>query len=152
MNYLVAHLSDDYLLEIADYFANRNPAPDHVTPPPLTIEQSARAKALISDGVRSRALPACAACHGERLMGRDPDVPALIGLYPDYIRAQLGAWKIGARSTLAPDCMGAIARKLTDPEIAELSNWLAAQPVPTDTSRAPPQRLAEACVPVGIAP
>ena len=117
----------------------------------VTLAQSARAKALIFDGTKSRALPACAACHGERLMGREPAVPALIGLYPDYVRAQLGAWKIGARTTLAPDCMGAIARKLTDQEIAELSDWLAAQPVPTDTSRAAPQRLPEACVPVGLA-
>ena len=69
-------------------------------------------------------------CHGEALTGVAPAVPALIGMPRDYLNAQLGAWRNGARHALAPDCMAQIAQRLAPADISALSQWLAAQPVP----------------------
>ncbi len=130
MNYMVAHQSDAYLREIADYFASLQlPYPPAQSPlaDPATLERGRR---LVASGDPSRQLPACIACHGERLTGMQPAVPSLVGLSRDYLNAQFGAWRSGTRQAAAPDCMADISRKLTPDDIAALSAWLASQPVP----------------------
>jgi cytochrome c553 len=81
-------------------------------------------------GDATRGLPACVACHGAAMTGVLPAVPGLLGLSRDYLNSQLGAWQTGQRHAQAPDCMAAIARKLSGQEVAAVSAWLAAQPVP----------------------
>ncbi|MCM5680127.1 c-type cytochrome [Schlegelella sp. S2-27] len=129
MTYLVEHLSDDYLMEIAQYFS----ALDLPYPPPQTVaaapEVLARGEALVLRGDPARRLPACVQCHGEALMGVSPAVPGLLGLPRDYLNGQLGAWKTGQRRAAAPDCMAKIAAALTPDEIASVSTWLSSQPV-----------------------
>lgn len=129
MMYLVDHLTDDYLREIAVYFAVLDlPYP----PPPATsvpAEVLQRGDALVRRGDPARKLPACSACHGERLTGVQPTLPGLLGLPRDYLIAQFGQWVNGKRKAAAPDCMGEIARKLTTEEISAVATWLSAQPV-----------------------
>jgi cytochrome c553 len=84
----------------------------------------------VEHGDAARALPACAACHGGRLTGVQPAVPALLGLPRDYLNAQLGAWREDTRRARDPDCMAEVARRLLPGDIAALSAWLAAQPMP----------------------
>jgi len=136
MTYLVAHLSDDYLKEIAGHFAGL-----HLPyAPPATIAMSpqvaAAAQKLVLQGDAQRKLPACVACHGERLTGVQPAIPGTIGLPRDYLVAQLGAWKNGSRKAAAPDCMAQISRQLTADEIGALSSWLASRPLPADMTPA----------------
>ncbi len=130
MRYLMAHLSDDYLREIAGYFAQR----EVPYPPPLGAQASApvlaQGRALVMQGDATRALPACVACHGPAMTGVLPAVPGLLGLSRDYLNSQLGAWRTGARRAQSPDCMSEIARKLSVHEVGAISAWLAAQPVP----------------------
>ena len=57
---------------------------------------------------RGRFRPACS-CHGPGLTGMEPGVPGLLGLRPNYISAQLGAWRYGTRTAKAPDCMQIVA-------------------------------------------
>jgi cytochrome c553 len=130
MNGLLALLDDDYLKEIAAYFAGLDlpyPAPAAVTAP-----QALRAagEALVRRGDAARALPACNDCHGAEMTGRAPFIPGLLGLPRDYINAQLGAWRNGQRHAAPPDCMAEVARRLAPEEIGAVSAWLAAQPVP----------------------
>jgi cytochrome c553 len=129
---LMAPLTDAYLREIAEHFA----ALDLPHPPTpalrATPEQAALGERLARRGDAARGLPACIACHGVRLTGRAPDVPGLLGLPPDYIAAQLGAWANGLRRAHAPDCMATVARRLAPGEVAALAQWLAAQPMPAD--------------------
>jgi cytochrome c553 len=138
MTHMVKLLSDDYLNEIAAYFAQLElpyPAPQ---PGPTTPQGLARGEALVRQGDAARGIPACASCHGAALTGVLPDVPGLVGLPRDYLNAQLGAWKTGLRSALAPDCMARVVTRLGPQDIAALSMWLASQPVPVQAKAVPP--------------
>ncbi len=142
MNYMVAHQSDAYLREIADHFASLQlPYPPAKAP---LVDKAAleRGRRLVANGDPARQLPACTACHGDRLTGMLPAVPSLVGLSRDYLNAQFGAWRSGTRQAAAPDCMADISRKLTPEDIGALSAWLAAQPVP-DNMHAQPKTPAK---------
>lgn len=134
MTWMVSQLSDDYLREIADHFASIKapyPAPPPASLPAATLE---RGKALALQGDAARNLPACAACHGERLTGVQPFIPSLVGLPRDYLNAQFGAWRNGARHADAPDCMATIAAKINDEDLLAVTGWLAAQAVPAQAA------------------
>jgi cytochrome c553 len=130
MTWMVEHLSDDYLREIAAHFASRHPPYPAPPPPSVSPEVLERGRRLVVAGDPSRALPACTACHGEALLGAQPAVPGLLGLPRDYLNAQFGAWLNGTRRAMAPDCMATIAKRLPPADIAAVTAWLAAQPVP----------------------
>ena len=137
MSELIAPLSDAYLKELAGHFASLDlpyPPPQRPTASPAELT---RAEQLIRQGDTTRRLPACTACHGERLTGTQPAVPGLLGLSRDYLNGQLGAWRSGQRRAQAPDCMAAIAKALTEAEINSMTQYLAAQPLPRDTHPAP---------------
>lgn len=133
MTHLVKHLSDDYLREIAAYFAQLDLPFSPPQPGPTTPQGLALGADLVKQGDRARGIPACASCHGAALTGVLPDVPGLVGLPRDYLNAQLGAWKTALRSAPAPDCMGRVAARLSPQDIASVSMWLASQPMPLDT-------------------
>ena len=136
MSGLLAPLSDTYLREIASHFAALElPYPP---PAPAGLSESAQkiAVRLVGEGDATRHLPACTTCHGEALTGTAPFVPGLVGLPRDYLNAQLGAWRTGKRVAQSPDCMAEVARTLAADEIATLSSWLAAQPVPVNAKPA----------------
>jgi cytochrome c553 len=130
MTRMVDLLSDDYLREIAGYFAALDlpyPAPARST---ATAQQLQRGQQLVQQGDGARGVPACAQCHGAALTGVAPHVPGLLGLPRDYLNSQLGAWRTGERRAHAPDCMADIARRLPDEDVAAVSGWLAAQALP----------------------
>jgi cytochrome c553 len=126
---LLAPLSDAYLREIAEHFANLElpyPPPQVATG---SVDALTRGEALVTRGDAALRVPACVQCHGEALMGVAPAIPALLGLPRDYLNAQLGAWRTGNRQALEPDCMAQVAQRLAPQDIAALSQWLAAQRV-----------------------
>ncbi len=132
MTYLVSHLTDDYLREIADHFAALDlpyPPPQTSGAPPAVL---ARGEALVRRGDPARGVPACSRCHGEAMTGVAPAMPGLLGLPRDYLVGQFGAWAGGERRALAPDCMREVARRLSGDDIAAVATWLSAQPVPRD--------------------
>ena len=127
---LLAPLSDVYLREIAEHFANLElpyPAPQRATG---SVDALTRGEMLVLRGDAALKIPACVQCHGTALMGVAPALPALIGMPRDYLNAQLGAWRIGNRHAMPPDCMAQVAQRLAPTDISALSQWLAAQTVP----------------------
>lgn len=133
MNALLAPLSDTYLMEMAQHFSQLDipyPAPATATAPAAVMN---RGKQLVLRGDASQKIPACVQCHGEKLTGAAPGVPGLLGLPRDYLIAQLGGWQTGQRQAHAPDCMGDIAQRLSGVDVAAVTHWLAAQPVPLDS-------------------
>ncbi|MGE5650718.1 MAG: c-type cytochrome [Bacillota bacterium] len=147
MAYMVQHLSDAYLQEMANYFA----AQEVPYPPVPALEVSpatlGKGRALAMSGDASRKIPACVACHGEALTGVAPFIPGLLGIARDYINAQFGAWRSGARRAMAPDCMGRIASQLSPEDISAVSAWLATRQVPPNAAPASslPAPLPVAC-------
>lgn len=136
MTYMVAHMSDAYLTEMAQYFANLHPPyppPQATNVSPATLD---RGRALVMSGDASRNIPACIACHGRNLTGVLPAIPSLVGLPRDYLNSQFGAWKTGSRKAAAPDCMAQISQQLSPDDIGAISAWLASQPVPNDMTPA----------------
>jgi cytochrome c553 len=137
MTWMVTPLSSEYLHEIADYFAAEHlPAPvlDRAT---LSTTELERGRQLVTRGDTRLRVPACIACHGERLTGALPAVPGLVGLPRDYINAQFGAWRNGTRRAHAPDCMATIAGRLSLSDVSAISAWLASEPLPADPKPAP---------------
>ncbi len=126
----VGRLNDGYLWAMAEHFAALDlpyPAPARSTASTATL---VRGQQLAQHGDRASGVPACVACHGATLTGLLPRTPGLLGLSRDYLNAQLGAWRTGARRAHAPDCMAEVARRLAPDDVVAVSAWLAAQPVP----------------------
>jgi cytochrome c553 len=151
MTWMVSQLSDAYLREIAHYFSSVHapwPPAEQASLPAAMLE---RGRTLATRGDPARQVPACAACHGERLTGVAPAIPAVIGLPRDYLNAQFGAWRNGSRRAAAPDCMATIAQRLSNEDVLAVTAWLSAQPAPADTApaRAAPGKLPLACGSVG---
>ncbi len=145
MAYLLENLSDDYLREIALYFAVQQPPPPPASrEAPLPAALAARAEQLVRQGDAARQLPACTACHGAQLGGIQPGVPGLTGLPADYLIAQLGAWRTGKRHAREPDCMAQIAKQLPEAELAAVARWLALQ-APAGPVDTPPPSWPMSC-------
>ena len=129
MTYFVEQMSDDYLREIAGYFASL----DLPYAPPQTVgapaDEIARGQALVRQGDAAHGIPACVQCHGTAMTGVLPSIPGLLGLPRGYLVEQFGAWRTGQRKALAPDCMAKVATSLTPADITAVATWLSSQPV-----------------------
>jgi cytochrome c553 len=131
MTYMVGGLSDNYLHEIAVYYSSlKTPYPE--TTARADAQTLALGQELAMRGDKSRDIPACASCHGTGLTGLLPGIPGILGLFPDYIGAQLGAWRDGKRNSVAPDCMARVASRLTGADVSAVAAWLATQPASPD--------------------
>jgi cytochrome c553 len=138
MNHLVQHMSDDYLRDIAKYFAELDLPypPAQVTT--LTLAEQRTAERLVLRGAPERGLPACVSCHGQQMAGMLPAMPGLLTLPADYLVAQLGAWRTDQRMAKEPDCMAHIAKRLAPDEVSVVAKWLSAQTLPSGTKAAAP--------------
>lgn len=129
MTYMVNHLPDAYLREIAGHFSQQHLPPLATPQPALPAAVIERGRMLAMQGDRAIGVPACIACHGKALTGVAPSIPGLVGLPRDYVNAQFGAWKNKVRRAHAPDCMADIANRLSLADVSAVSGWLAAQPL-----------------------
>jgi cytochrome c553 len=125
MNYLVAYMNDDFLHELAGYFAAQPPRPLAYPAPPASVDETGRQ--LATQGDAAHGVPACVLCHGKDLAGIEPGIPGLIGLDGRYIAAQLVSWRVGTRHAGAPDCMHQVAQHLSESQIRAVSSWLGTQ-------------------------
>lgn len=152
MALLLEGLPDQYLRDIAAYFASLRqafPPPEPMSSSPAEVELARR---LITRGDPARKIPACIECHGRDLMGTAPFIPGLLGLPRVYMIAQFGNWQNGGLMRgQAPDCMSEIAKQLTTEEATAIAKWLAAQPVSAallereNPAAALPDKLARRC-------
>jgi cytochrome c553 len=132
MTYMVGHLPEAYLREIAAHFAAEHLPSPPAQPTSASAAVLERGRTLAMLGDPAIKVPACIACHGEKLTGVQPFIPGLLGLPRDYVNAQFGAWRNKTRRAHAPDCMAAITARLSLADVAAVSSWLGLQPVPPD--------------------
>lgn len=115
----VAKLSDADMADLGAFFSSQKPVPGVASKDSITI-----AEKLYRSGDAARGVPACAACHGPAGAGvAASKYPRIGGQNAGYSANQLKAYHSGERTT-GPMMLG-IAAKLTDPEIASLSSYIA---------------------------
>ena len=137
MNYLLQFLTDDYLKQMAEYFASQHPPLPDISPPDVSPAVMKRGEELVNSGDADHGVPACSSCHGAHLTGQDPGIPGLLGLRAAYISAQLGGWRYGTRTATAPDCMQVVAGHLSEVDVTSVAAWLSTRPAPADPTPAP---------------
>jgi cytochrome c553 len=134
---LLEYLGDPYLQEMADYFAEQRPPLPAAAPSDVSAQVMQQGQALATRGDPARQIPACGSCHGPGLTGMEPGIPGLLGLRPNYISAQLGAWRYGTRTAKAPDCMQQVAARLTEADVTAVAAYLASRPAPINNAPGP---------------
>ncbi|MEP5765485.1 MAG: c-type cytochrome [Halieaceae bacterium] len=125
-------MSEADIADIAAFYASQNASGGQADPATVALGAG-----VYRAGVSASGVAACAACHGARGGGNAPaGFPALAGQHPEYIADQLRRFRTGAENTLAENPAGRtndgdarmmrdVAYRLTDNEIAALSNFIA---------------------------
>ncbi|MGZ8287641.1 MAG: c-type cytochrome [Telluria sp.] len=89
----------------------------------------ARGRRLAEQGDWKTDVPACFSCHGMSGEGVAPGFPALAGQHPDYIFAQLTAWKAGERANSPQALMDDIARRMAVEDMRAVADYLGSLPM-----------------------
>ncbi|HEU4616586.1 MAG TPA: c-type cytochrome [Gammaproteobacteria bacterium] len=92
-----------------------------------TADVLAAGGALAAIGSAERGVQGCANCHGPQGAGLPPVYPYLAGQYPNYLEAQLDAWRSGRRSAGGEgfDVMADIAKRLTREDVHAVAEYYA---------------------------
>jgi cytochrome c553 len=83
---VAAGLSDETMREVAQYYAGLPPRDGEAANDASAI---ARGRAIATDGVPERDIPACVECHGPTDIPKNPAYPRLTGQYGQYLAVQL---------------------------------------------------------------
>lgn len=86
-------------------------------------EMVAKGQQIYLEGVLATAAPACGGCHGEDGTGNDK-FPRLNGQNQAYVVSQLANFKSGARTNDPKGVMRAVAKRLTEEEMAAVAEYI----------------------------
>lgn len=118
---MASMLSDEDMANIAAYYASQKV--QHTAVPE---EYVALGERLYRAGDSDRNIPACMACHGAQGNGMSAaGFPAVGGQHPDYTKAQLIAFRSGARNNDVNSVMRDVVAKMSDKQIEALAYYLA---------------------------
>ncbi len=120
MGGMAAGLSAEDIRDVAAYFAAQAPKPGAAK----RSETLALGRKIWRGGDAVKGLPACAGCHGAAGAGLPAQYPRLAGQYPEYIEAQLKAFRAGERRNDANKMMQSIAARMSDPEIRAVADYI----------------------------
>ncbi len=118
---MVASLSDDDMKNLAAYYAGQKPKPRAAKDPAL-VKQG---ETIYRGGIMAKGVAACASCHAPNGAGMPAQFPRLAAQHADYTAAQLKAFRGGQRANDAAAMMRTIAAKMSDQEIAAVSEYIA---------------------------
>lgn len=118
---MVANLSEDDMKNLAVYFAAQKARPGVARDAKL-VKQG---EAIYRGGVAGKNIPACASCHSPNGAGMPAQFPRLAGQHADYTSTQLKAFRAGQRVNDAAQMMRGVAGKMSDQEIAAVSEYIA---------------------------
>lgn len=121
MGAMVAGLSAADMRNVAAYFATQKPSQGSAK----NKETVFFGRKLYRGGDAAKGVPACAACHGPDGSGIPVQYPRLAGQYAEYTEAQLKAFRDGTRANDANRMMRAIAARMSDKDIASVSDYIA---------------------------
>ncbi|MDR2880563.1 MAG: c-type cytochrome [Azoarcus sp.] len=124
MNGMITMLPDGDMKAAADFYSKQKFLPADSTAA-KDSEAYLLGQKIWRAGLASKGLPACAGCHGPTGKGISAQYPSLAGQFPDYLQAQLKAFRDGVRANDPSKMMRDIALKMTDPEIKAVSDFAA---------------------------
>lgn len=119
MNPIAQALSAADRRDLAEYFASL-PLKPALAPSAAELPRGAQ---IWRGGIAGRQVPACAACHGADGHGIPPLYPSLAGQWPQYLMAQLHAFRDDSRNDHGP--MHDIASRMTDAQIRDVADFAA---------------------------
>jgi cytochrome c553 len=123
MSQIVITIDDASIQDLAEYFSEQKRSPGTVSDPDL----AAKGKLIFEKGITATGVPACASCHGNEGLG-DGKYPRLAAQQPNYVEAQLRAFKTGERANDLKGVMGDVARRLTEDEIRAMAQFVTSLP------------------------
>jgi cytochrome c553 len=118
---MVANLSADDMKSVAAYYASQKLKPSTATDKDL----AALGQKLYRGGNAASGMPACSGCHGPTGAGMPSQYPRIAGQFPEYIEAQLKAFRAGTRANDPNGMMRGVAVRLNDREIRALAEYVA---------------------------
>lgn len=114
-------LTDKQIAELAEYYAAQKPAP---VAPVATDAGAATGRAIFTQGLADKGVPACSTCHG-RDGGGNATFPRLAGQHSDYVVKQLS--NLGSTDDRpGSEVMKPVASKLRPAEIESVAKYLQA--------------------------
>ena len=121
MSGMVAGLSDDDMKNLAAYYETQSPRPVA-----FDAELIAKGESIYRGGITETGVAACMGCHSPSGEGNGPaSWPSLKGQYPDYIVAQLQAFKQGARANDPGKMMRNLVGRMSDMEMKAVAAYIA---------------------------
>jgi cytochrome c553 len=117
---MVANLSAEDMRNLAAYYASQKPKQMGAKDKDLV----AQGRKLYRGGNAANGVAACAGCHSPNGAGIPAQYPRLASQHADYVAAQLKAFRAGERANDPNQMMQSTAVKLTDKEIAALSEYI----------------------------
>jgi len=121
MNGMVANLSDGDMKGLAAYYAGQGLKPAAAG----DKELAALGQKLWRGGDVANGVPACAGCHGPAGAGVPAQYPRLAGQFPEYLAAQLTAFREGRRANDPNSMMRGVAARMTDRQIRAVAEYAA---------------------------
>jgi len=119
---MAAPLSDDDMKNVAVHYASQKARPRAGRDPVLVKE----GELIYRGGIAAKGVAACASCHSPNGAGLPAQFPRVGGQHAEYTAAQLKAFRAGDRKNDPNAMMRMVAAKLSDRDIAALSEFIAA--------------------------
>ena len=117
---MVANLSDDDMRNLSAHYASQ-PARALAAKDKDLAAQGAK---LYRGGNLEKGVAACAGCHSANGAGIPVQYPRLAGQHPDYVLAQLKAFRAEERANDPNRMMRAVSSKLSDKDMAALAEYI----------------------------
>lgn len=127
MEPVAAALGPDEMQEIAEYYSALDASSTRGDR--RADGDVERGRHIAEKGLPEKLVPACMSCHGQHEIRRNPHYPKLEGQYAEYLRLQLQLFRERKRGgTPYHHIMQRVATQLTDEDIRDVTEYLAALP------------------------
>jgi cytochrome c553 len=118
---MIGSLSPADLKDVAAYYASQKLKPAAAKDKDL----AALGQKIYRGGNIATGVAACAGCHGPAGAGMPAQFPRIAGQFPEYVEAQLKAFRAGARANDPNGMMRGVVTRMSDREIQAVAEYVA---------------------------
>jgi cytochrome c553 len=118
---MIANLSPADMKDVAAYFASQKLKPAAAKDKDL----AALGQKIYRGGNIATGVAACAGCHGPAGAGMPALFPRIAGQFPEYVEAQLKAFRAGARANDPNGMMRGVVARMSDREVQAVADYVA---------------------------